>query len=137
VQCPIKILAVDHETDRYQNFGSSSHPIILVPGGHTTRVQVENTSNKDVVGVKYMSAMYDATNDLSGGPKMTSDRKIKAGKKIKDSFDDAYYYRSRKQDGGVKVWVQKVAFADGTSWEDGGQKSCAAVDKRGKQRSIK
>ncbi len=93
---------------------------------HDTRIHIRalNDSTKVVIGVKFGLYTLDAVNDKHEYPEMLvlSDS-YKPAKEASEDFTVTLQSEAEGARGAI-VWTQKVLFADGTSWEDDGSRSC-------------
>jgi hypothetical protein len=87
----------------------------------TVRIAYKNTGEKEISGIKFGITYYngvgeahDAFNTLSTG------RHVKPGKKSGDSWDGEENNPAK-----ATVHLEKVLFADGTTWEDDGSQKCS------------
>jgi hypothetical protein len=95
--------------------------------GNEFRITWENVSDKPTAGVRF-GAYYTSVGekhdflqmlDYNGPPKGSPAYKNPFKYKPNHAW---YVLQDRTNSGGV--WVEKVAFRDGTSWQDDGSRSC-------------
>ena len=111
--------------------------ITRVFAGSTLNVKYKNTSEKEIQGVKFNATFYDSTNDPHPIGGFQDSGKLKPGKSTLGEWHAGWEKRYGELAGGAEVWVEKVAFNDGTSWQDDGEHTCIGLDNRREKRSIK
>lgn len=111
---------------------SSACPIKITEGfawpgdGVERRFEIDyvNQSSQVVLGANFGLDMMDGVGDFT--PYLTDftvGTKTKVGKKNFNNFFNLFT-ESGTRVLGTRLWVKKVAFADGTSWVDDGSKKC-------------
>lgn len=89
----------------------------------------KNDTPKVVVGAKFGVYTLDAVKDKHEYPlALVNEYKHKPGKDVAD-FESLSLIGREDAEGGAIVWVQKVLYADGTTWEDDGSRSCQIATK--------
>jgi hypothetical protein len=116
-------------------FATQTCPVTIVkffpisgPTGSEVYVQWKNTADKPTSGVRFgayyisLGEKHDFVQMLeyNGPPKGSSAYEHPFKYKPYQSW---YVLQNRTESGGV--WVDKVVFRDGTSWQDDGSRSCA------------
>jgi hypothetical protein len=93
-------------------------------------VKYQNDSNKEVTGIRFRVSYFNSVQEIQH----VSDVITPTGAKLKPkkSFSvvqpDWVFVGTEKMQ--LAGWVDKVVFADGTSWSDGGTHACKATSKR-------
>jgi hypothetical protein len=90
----------------------------------------KNVSNKEITGVKFRAAFFDAVADRHPviGDDWVSSQKAKPSESKtsywRDNYEEKYYGRKS-----AEIWAKTVLFADGTRWEDDGTEKCKGKSK--------
>jgi len=123
--CPINIIKVDPfaYTSFMENMGSGRNT--NKNGARDFLVKIKNVSSKDIKGMKFQAAYYDATEDLHLIPVEWN-----WDKAVKDGEDKDFRWANElwKDDAriGWKVWLTKILFTDGTKWSAENSQMCFA-----------
>lgn len=87
-------------------------------------VKAKNVSGKDIDGLKLTGAYFDATNDAHPLLEPLSIGSIKAGKQAyTEAVTSSQEFFQYSKDG-MEVYLSKVAFSDGSTWQDDGSHEC-------------
>jgi hypothetical protein len=98
---------------------------LLWPGdGVARRYQIyyRNKTDKVVIGANFGLEMMDAVGDFS--PYLTDFTLAGKTKPTKQNGGDFTVYTNGAKIIGYRLYVKKVAFADGSTWVDAGTKTC-------------
>lgn len=103
--CPLTVISARGH-DRTQR-------IITFNKGPWTSVEVQNNSDKLIVGAKFRMVVIDAVHDRHVWPEtLTSDHKIKPGKKAWLQWEEL-----ANTERNIEITPLKILFEDGTTWE--------------------
>lgn len=95
-----------------------------IPSGYRVLVDFQNQSTKKIIGVSFGLDLMDAVGDWSSYPtNLLMEANLKPGKK---NINNGWPIAPGQASGG-RIYVKKIAFEDGTTWEDDGTKKCQYV----------
>jgi len=123
--CPIQITNINPSGD--DSFG---HAFVHNTGhahdndGHMFVLKAKNVSGKNIRGMKFQAAYFDATEDTTDIPvswEWTDPLNADAEKSFR--WENAWRNESKV---GWRVRLMKVLFDDGTKWEPTAQGACSA-----------
>lgn len=99
-------------------------------GKSVLMVKYQNDSNKEVTGIRFRVSYYNSVQEVQH----VSDLTTPTGAKLKPKKSFSTFQPDWISVGTEKMhlagWVDKVAFADGTTWSDDGTHACKATSKR-------
>lgn len=120
--CPIKITDINptgNDSFGHGFMSGNAH----ANDGRMFVLKVKNTSGKNIRGMKFQAAYYDATEDLNAIPgEWEWTDPVKAG--AEKSFRWHNEWRAESQVG-WKVTLTKVLFDDGSKWEPASGQDCS------------
>jgi len=125
--CPIEITKIVPVTESllnnmatYESIGGKGY------SAHNKffKLQLRNVSGKDIRGMKFQAAYYDATEELNEIPVEWNWTKA-----VKDKREESFMWRNElwKQESliGWVVWPTKILFEDGSSWQADEKHACS------------
>jgi hypothetical protein len=114
--CPVQILEVNPHS-----FVSTSED----PWGYALKVKYKNSSNKEIIAVKFAANFYNALHEKKESAwNYTSDERVKPAATKNANWSDGVYVNEIGMRIGAEVWPVKVLFLDNTTWQDDGSMQC-------------
>jgi hypothetical protein len=107
-QCPIEI--INHRYEYVANWNDGD-------GGEYQHMEWINTSSKAIKAVRFSIDYADAFGTVEETKTLTDERLVQPGKKRTTGWDWHYEYKLWERRP-KEVWLDRVLFTDGTTWED-------------------
>lgn len=133
--CPIKITNINPTGDESFGRGLLSGGNVHDKDGHMFVLKVKNTSGKDIRGMKFQAAYFDATEDTTDIPvswQWTDPLKADAEKSFR--WQNLWRQESKV---GWRVRLTKVLYEDGSNWEASKDNTCSEDYWRDKRHKAK
>jgi hypothetical protein len=121
--CPILVTKIDPTGNETFGHVVASGKNASASNGRMFVLKVQNTSGKDIKGMKFQAAYYDAIEDLSDIPVAWQwTDPLKAGDEKSFRWENSWREEARV---GWKVRLTKVLFEDGSKWEPVAGQTCS------------
>lgn len=120
-QCPVTIQHITSSS------GAKAGLVAALAGGPESRtylvVKYHNETRKRIDGVRFIVQYYNSVHELAyTDQNVTTTRGVKPGKTATFMQADEGYTNGERM--GTTGWVARVAFSDGTFWNDDGTQKC-------------
>ena len=131
--CPIEFQKVDPHA---YPFTAGALGTDKDPWDHYLRIEYKNVSAKAIVAIRFGVAFVDALAEANRSVySYDSSESVRPGKVAKPYWGDGVYFHQYGSKMGAIAWLEKVRFADNTSFADDGSHSCSLPPRAGKSSS--